>query len=160
MQKEKQNIALYNEGFFIKEEKMLGNSIIASIGFNLGWDIVLEILANLLRKGRIKFRVAVAEGHPLWQAGSKIIADGKITKGELIVFLQQVDDHIPGVIDDIVIGIIVMALGHVADFTWDQSEKAALFAAISKMMSDGVFENVEAADVVDAINSVTGLLKK
>lgn len=133
--------------------------ILMSIGVKFGWDLALGLLAWLLRKGYVYFEIELGKNHPLWKTGSSIIEDGKINKAEVIVFLQEVKKHIPGRIDDIVVALIVAALGEVDNFEWDQSDKVALFAAIAKMIEDGAFTNQEAAEVVDAINEVTGLLK-
>jgi len=133
--------------------------ILVSIGVKLGWDVALGLLAWLLRKGYVYFKVELGKDHPLWKTGADIVGDGKINKAEVIVFLQEVKKHIPGRVDDIVVALIVAALGEVDNFEWNQSDKVALFAAIAKMIEDGVFTNEEAAEVVDAINEVTGLLK-
>ena len=132
---------------------------LVSIGLKFGWDVALGILAWLLRKGYIYFKIELGKDHPLWKTGASIIEDGKINKAEVIVFLQEVKKHIPGRVDDIVVALIVAALGEVDNFEWDQSDKVALFAAIAKMIEDGEFINEEAAEVLDAINEVTGLLK-
>ena len=102
----------------------------------------------------------MGEGHPLWKEASKIIKDGVITKDEVIDFLREVDDHIPGSVDDIIVNVVCMALGYVQDFSWDMSEQEELFDAIATVIEDGKFTNFEAAIVLDAVNSVTGLLRE
>ncbi|GAH87611.1 unnamed protein product [marine sediment metagenome] len=134
-------------------------SIVASIAVRLGWDVALSFLAWVLRKGYVRFRVELGKDHPLWVKGARIIEDGKISKAEVIMFLQELDNHIPGKIDDIIVVLLVAALGQLDDFVWDQSDKVLLFAAIAKMIEDGVFTNQEAAVVLDTVNEVTGLLR-
>ena len=139
---------------------MVLKSFAIQAAISIGWDCALSLISWLLKKGYISFEVSVGEGHPLWKKAAKITKDGIISKSEVIDFLRETSEHIPGNIDDIIINVICMALGYVDNFEWDASEQEELFEAIALMIEDGKFTNFEAAIVLDAVNSVSGLLKK
>ncbi len=115
-----------------------------------GWLVAAKIAGEALLRDVIKFHLEAKNDAEkgVFEAAGKVVADGHITRDEVIYFLRSFKSAIPGWLDDLIIEALCMMLLGGEDFNYGTDDHPELFAALSEAIKDGVFNNRELGTIL------------